>query len=322
MMNAMIKSISSPIKSSPKNRLLPTDISHQVITYLDRSELDQYSFSSREHYHDRDLDLWFDAQDSQSKYIHIYHCLTHHSHHARFPGYFDRFREGTEPTRFKVLLRRSIDYSKLDAIRSLLKKAAPEHHDDIKEKFIYAAGLGHHEVLECMIPYISPSDIHNCMYASLKNSCRNGHINVFDFILSRVDISHCLNELFDISFSHGNLQLADKLLLLGADINDQASLRLKHFIRYRNTEAIIWLIERGIDFHLLQEEPLKLAIIEGAEEIVAILLDKGANADEAWFQTKISKHVKIRSMVRSKMKELSTVDRVIEKFIDLLYQCS
>jgi hypothetical protein len=105
---------------------------------------------------------------------------------------------------------------------------------------------------------------------------------ITEFILKKRTVDR---KEFGNSLDSGNLRIVGLFLKNGFDVNQaliEADSPLLYAIELQNFELVKFLIFKGADIHINNEEPLVLACGLGDKEIMKLLIEKGAIVSSVW----------------------------------------
>ncbi|KAJ3278841.1 hypothetical protein HK104_001988 [Borealophlyctis nickersoniae] len=147
---------------------------------------------------------------------------------------------------------------------------------NVKDYSIWlAAYQGHKEVVQLLIQAGANVDIDN-MGWPLFTATGHGHTEVVQLLLD-AGAEHGKATAFDVATYNGYTEIARLLIPAGLDVNEYAEERLEEAYTPNDGRIVHTLLDLGMNIHVDDDAPIRLAAKHGDTEMVQFLVEKGAN---------------------------------------------
>lgn len=165
------------------------------------------------------------------------------------------------------------DYAR---VRAIMDQTSLSQRD-YDEALIYAAMMGHYEIVRALFGYghASYRDYHG-----FKMAAYEGHLPVVEYFYGRVTIPGLvLSQSLELAASHGHFPVVQFLLDSGADVHYDDDNALRSAVRGGHLSVSEFLLENDANVDAEDGFPLIYASEDGNHDLVILLIDHGANVD-------------------------------------------
>lgn len=157
----------------------------------------------------------------------------------------------------------------------------------VDKSFAYCASIGDLKFMKYLIFYGANINNYNALY----QSALFGQLHVIKYlVISGVDI-HYHGEILRLSAKYGHVKVIEYLIKCGADIHIYDDMALQESVFNKHFDVVKVLVANGADIRVNMNYPLRLSVRKGWLDLVKYFVDCGVNVKECIFNCDINEAV-------------------------------